>query len=402
VTDFDVIVVGARCAGSPTAMLLAHRGCKVLVVDRSTFPSDTISTHVVHPLAIAALGRWGVLDGLVASGCPPIDTYSFDFGQFAITGSPGTAESPVAYCPRRTVLDKLLVDAAVAAGAEVHEGFVVDEILRDGDRVTGIRGHRKDGPVTDITARVVIGADGRNSVVAKAVRPVEYNQKPPLECAYYSYWSDLPMHGRFEIYIREQLGFAAAETHDGLTMVVGGWPYAQFEARKADFEGNYERMFENVPKFAARIRGAKRVERVFGAITQNAFRKPFGPGWALVGDAGYTKDPITAQGIVDAFRDAELVAQGLDAAFGGSTSFETAMTSYQTTRDTQVLPMYEMTCQIAALAPPPPDLAQLLGAVHGNQSAMDDFCRANAGTISPAQFFAPENVGRILAQSSAR
>lgn len=124
---YDAIVVGARCAGSPTAMLLARKGYRVLVVDRATFPSDTISTHVVHPLGVAALASWGLLDRLAATGCPPIHTYAFDFGPFTLSGAPGTAEAPVAYCPRRTVLDKLLVDAAVAAGAEVREGFTVEK-----------------------------------------------------------------------------------------------------------------------------------------------------------------------------------------------------------------------------------------------------------------------------------
>ena len=127
---YDAIIVGARCAGSPTAMLLARMGYRVLLVDRASFPSDTLSTHVLHPLGTAALARWGLLERLVATGCPPIDTYAFDFGPFAITGSPGTADAPVAYCPRRTILDKLLVDAAAEAGAEVREDFSVDEIGR--------------------------------------------------------------------------------------------------------------------------------------------------------------------------------------------------------------------------------------------------------------------------------
>ncbi len=138
--QYDVIVVGARCAGSPTAMLLARQGYRVLLVDRATFPSDTISTHVIQPTGIAALNRWGLLDQLLLTGCPPVGTYAFDFGPFTIAGSPGTDDSPVAYAPRRTILDKLLVDAAAAAGAEVREGFTVQEILTDGGRVTGIRG----------------------------------------------------------------------------------------------------------------------------------------------------------------------------------------------------------------------------------------------------------------------
>ena len=122
---FDAIVVGARCAGSPTAMLLARKGYRVLVVDRATFPSDTVSTHILHPRAVDAISRWGLLDRMVASGCPPIHTYAFDFGPFTLSGAPGTKHMPVGYCPRRTILDKLLVDAAADAGADVREGVTV-------------------------------------------------------------------------------------------------------------------------------------------------------------------------------------------------------------------------------------------------------------------------------------
>ena len=167
--QFDVIVVGARCAGSPTALLLARRGYKVLVVDRATFPSDTVSTHLVHPPGAAALKRWGLLDRLIATGCPPIDTYAFDFGPLTIEGAPGTADSPFAYGPRRTVLDKLLVDAASEAGAEVREAFTVEDIVMDDNRVVGIRGHAKDGRSVTEYAKVVVGADGRYSRVADAV-----------------------------------------------------------------------------------------------------------------------------------------------------------------------------------------------------------------------------------------
>jgi len=127
-TAYDAIIVGARCAGSPTAMLLARKGYRVLVVDRATFPSDTVSSHVVHPLGAAALGRWGLLDRLTATGCPPMHTYAFDFGPFTLAGSPGTADAPVGYCARRTVLDKLLVDAAAEARADIREGFMVEEL----------------------------------------------------------------------------------------------------------------------------------------------------------------------------------------------------------------------------------------------------------------------------------
>src|SRR4029077_4255903 len=134
-TAYDAIIVGARCAGSPTAMLLARKGYRVLVVDRATFPSDTVSSHVVHPLGAAALARWGLLDRLTATGCPPIHTYAFDFGPFTIAGSPGTTDAPVACCARRTVLGNLLVDAAAEDGADIREGFTVEELLIEDGRL---------------------------------------------------------------------------------------------------------------------------------------------------------------------------------------------------------------------------------------------------------------------------
>jgi flavin-dependent dehydrogenase len=400
--QFDVIVVGARCAGSPAAMLLAHRGYRVLVVDRATFPSDTVSTHILHPLAVRALSQWGLLERLKATGCPPMHTYTFDFGPFTIKGEPGTLDSPVAYCPRRTVLDKLLVDAAAEAGAEVREGFTVDELLIADGRAVGIRGRSKDGASIVERGRVIIGADGRRSLVAEAVRPLQYDEKPPLLAGYYSYWSGLPDDGSLAQFIRDYRGFGVAPTHDGLTMIIVGWPYAEFAENKKDIEGNYLKTIDLVPAFAERLRGARREAPLAGAAVPNYFRKPYGPGWALVGDAGYNKDFITAQGILDAFRDAGLCASALDDYFGGRRSFDDAMAGYQRTRDERVKPMYEFTCQLATLEPPPPELKQLLGAVHGNQEAMDAFARVNAGTTSPAEFFAPENVERIAAAAASR
>ncbi|HUP99372.1 MAG TPA: NAD(P)/FAD-dependent oxidoreductase [Aeromicrobium sp.] len=400
--QYDVIVIGARCAGSPTAMLLARKGYKVLVVDRATFPSDTVSTHLVHPLGVSAMERWGLLDRMLATDCPPIDTYAFDFGPVVISGAPGTDEAPVAYAPRRTVLDKLLVDAASEAGAEVRENFTVEEVLVDVGRVTGIRGHGKGGASVTERAGVVVGADGRYSLVARAVEAEQYNEKAPILQAYYSYWSGLPMNGRFETYVRPHRGFAAWPTNDDLTLIVGGWPVAEADANKSDVEGNFVKSIEMAPAFAERFAAANREVRFAGTAVENFFRKPFGPGWALVGDAGYNKDFITAQGIQDAFRDAEMCASALDESFSGVRDFDDAMGDYQSTRDQHVLPMYEFTAELASLEPPPPEMQQLLGAVHGNQQAMDGFARVAAGVTSPAEFFSEENVGQIFAAAAAR
>jgi flavin-dependent dehydrogenase len=388
--DFDVIIVGARCAGSPTAMLLARKGYRVLLVDRASFPSDTVSSHVVHAPGLAALRRWGLLDTVISTGCPPIETYSFDFGPFTIAGAPHPHDGiSNAYAPRRTVLDKILVDAADQAGAEVRERFAVDDVVMEDGAVVGIRGHDLGGgtPVFE-RARDVVGADGRNSHVAAAVRPEQYNVKPMLEWAYYTYFRDLPV-GAFETFIRPDRGWAAIPTNDDLTLVIQGWPYAEASAYKADVEANYLATFELEPSFAERVRGATRVERFAGGAVPNFFRTPYGPGWALVGDAGYTKDPITAQGISDAFRDAELCAGALDDAFSGRRAFDDAMAGYQHARDERAMPMYELTTQLATLAPPPPQLAQALASMAGNRGAMDAFVSVMAGTLSPVELFEP-------------
>jgi 2-polyprenyl-6-methoxyphenol hydroxylase-like FAD-dependent oxidoreductase len=396
-SEYDVIVIGARCAGSPTAMLLARKGYKVLAVDRATFPSDTISTHLIHPPGLSALKRWGLLDRVVATGCPAIATYAFDMGPFVISGSPGNGDVAVSYGPRRTVLDKLLVDAASEAGTEIREGFVVEEVTVDAGRVTGIRGHGKGGGSITERAHVVVGADGLHSIDAKTVSPEQYDEQPVLQASYYTYWSGLSMAGRFEAYDRGTRVFAAWPTNDGLTVLIVGWPFAEFDANKRDVEGEYRRAIELVPAFADRVRDATREERFIGAAVPNYFRKPFGAGWALVGDAGYNKDFITAQGISDAFRDAELCANAIDNALSGSSPFETAMSAYQSARDGYAMPRFAFTCNFAKMAPPPPDMQQLFSAVHGNQDAMDGFARVVAGVTSPADFFSPENVARILA-----
>jgi 2-polyprenyl-6-methoxyphenol hydroxylase-like FAD-dependent oxidoreductase len=400
--DYDAIVVGARCAGSPTAMLLARKGYRVLLVDKATFPSDTMSTHIIHPPGVAALERWGLLERLDATSCPAFDRYSLDFGPLSIAGSLRPAEGIArARCPRRVVLDKLLVDAAAEAGAEVRESFTVEEVIAEDGRVTGIRGRARGGASATERARVVIGADGRNSLVAKTVAAPRYNEQPALQAGYYAYWSGVPVDG-FEIFSRPYRGFAAAPTHDGLTMIVGGVPQAEFPTFKKDVAGNFMAMLELAPEFAERVHAGTREERFVGtADLPNFFRTPYGEGWALVGDAGYHKDPITAQGISDAFRDAEALAEGLDAVFAGRDGFGAAMAAYQRARDEHVLPIFEFTLQFATLEPPPEEMQQLFGAMRANQDAMDDFVSVIAGTVPAPQFFAPENVGRIMASAAA-
>ena len=384
---YDAIIVGARCAGAATAMLLAGKGYDVLLVDRASFPSDTVSTHVIHPPGLTALRRWGLLDDLVATGCPWLPEYSFDFGPTVITGTPGGADGTAGgYAPRRIVLDELLVRAAQKTGAELREGFSVTELIVDGGRVIGVRGHARGGLEVSEYARVVIGADGAHSRVAEQVNARRYREVPVLASAYYAYWSSVPVEGARWI-LRPGRGFGLIPTNDGLTLILAAWPQAEVAQVKQDLQGSYRR--EVLAALGEWLDGGRQETRVVGQGVPNRFRTPYGPGWALVGDAGYAKDPVTAQGISDAFHCAEMCAGALDAAWHGSRGYDEALGEYQQHRDERALAMYEFTTQLADLAvPPPPEMQQLLGAIAGNQKAMDKFASMFAGALPVPDFFA--------------
>ncbi|GAC1468061.1 MAG: NAD(P)/FAD-dependent oxidoreductase [Ktedonobacteraceae bacterium] len=398
---YDAIVVGARCAGSPTALLLARKGYRVLLVDKATFPSDAPRGIYIHQPGIAQLKRWGLLDRLAASNCPPIGKMALDLGPVTLVGSPPPVNSvSVGYAPRRKVLDTILVEAAVEAGVELREGFAVQEVLMNGDQVTGIRGHAPGGATVTEQARIVIGADGIHSLVARTVQAPTYHTKPTLDCAYYTYHSGVSLEGA-ELYQRGTRWFGVVSTNDGLVYSFVQIPHRELHTFRADLAGNYQHVFDLAPQLAERLRSGKIEEHFVGASDlPNFFRKPYGPGWALVGDAGYHKDPYTAQGISDAFRDAELLAEAIDAGFSGQHSLSEALANYERQRNEHVLPMYEFTCQLASFEPPPPQMQHLFAAVYGNQVETNRFLGTIAGTVPIPEFFSPENVGRILASGS--
>jgi flavin-dependent dehydrogenase len=394
---YDVAVVGARCAGAPSAMLLARNGYRVLLVDRVAFPSDTLSTHFIHAPGVARLERWGLLDRVAASNCPPVTSYRIDVGPFALTGSPPAVDGvTTAYAPRRTVLDKILVDAAAAAGAEVREKFVVDDLCFEDDRVAGIRGRTASGtPVTE-RARLVIGADGVHSAVARMVRATIDQEKPAVACAYYTYWSDVSVP-RVELYPRPGSVIIAFPTNDGLVCTFMEWPREQFQVVRADIEGQCLKMVEQLPALAERLRSGKRAARFMGTgDLPNFFRRAHGPGWALVGDAGYHKDPNGAHGISDAFRDAELLARAVDAGLSGREPLEQALAGYERQRNESAQPLFELNFQMATLQPPPPEMQALFGALRGNQADTDRLIGAVVGAVPIPEFFAPANIQRIM------
>lgn len=402
---YDAIVVGARCAGAPTAMLLARKGYRMLLLDKARFPSDTVSTHIIWPHGAEIMDRWGLLDRLAATNCPPIALkMTFDVGPFALRGgvtAPNRGRG--GFCPRRTVLDKILVDGAVESGAELREEVTVEALVRDGDRIAGVKARTRSGTPFEERARIVIGADGVHSFVAKAVAAHEYDTRPPLATFYYSYYSGFASEDVEQYVGVPYEGAACFPTNDGLTLIAAAWPSSRFHEVRTDIEGHVKRVHESIPSVRERMASARREEKWVGtAGVPNYFRTPYGNGWALVGDAGYCKDPITAQGISDSFIDAEHLADAIDAGFSVRRPLSAAMAGYTAARDERVKPLYEFTCELAKLEPPPPEMQQLFGALHGNQEATNQFYAAITGAMPLPAFMDPENIGRIVAAAAGR
>jgi flavin-dependent dehydrogenase len=391
---YDVIIVGARVAGSATAMLLARQGVRVLVVDRASFPSDTLSTHQVQVPGIARLSRWGVLDPILAAGTPPTRQVRFDqrsdHSGVAFSARMPTVDGVDFMCsPRRTLLDHTLVEAARAAGAQVRENVAVEELVERDGRVAGIRAKEKGGPAFTEHAPLVIGADGRTSVVARAVRAREYRVIPARTMAFYTYWADVPVAGG-EIYGRDGRAVGLWPTNDGLVMSYLAGPVGGFDQFRRDVEGNALRAFDEVG-VGARLRAGRRVERYRGTPDLPArFRQPYGPGWALVGDAGLMLDPITGLGISDALRDAESLSNAI------VTGGKRALPDFHKARDRAARPAYDFTAMLARLAPPRPAELALFRALKANSEYADMFIAALTGAIPLRRFMSPAVIIRLI------
>jgi flavin-dependent dehydrogenase len=395
--SYDAIVVGARAAGSSTAMLLARKGLHVLAVDRATFPSDTISTHQVQLPGVARLQRWGLLERLDDAGTPATRHLGFHASAAELDGHfPMFDGVDALYSPRRTLLDAILVDAAREAGTEVRENFTVDELVFADGTVTGIRGREGNGaPVTE-DARIVIGADGKHSIVAKSVSAPVEREISPRTVASYTYWSGLPTDGG-EVHQKDRRAAGLWPTNDGLTLSYVAWPIDEFDRFRADIGGNHVATLAAMGDLGERVHAAERAERIRTTPdVPNVVRVPHGPGWALVGDAGLVMDPITGQGIGHAFADAELAADAIAAGLEGAMTLDDALAGYRRTRDRDRLPMWDFTTELAAFGPPKPEERVLFEALAGNQVETDRFFGVITGAISPGEYFSPANLRRVI------
>jgi flavin-dependent dehydrogenase len=344
--SYDVIVVGARCAGAATAMLLASEGLQVLAIDGGRYGTDTLSTHALMRCGVLQLHRWGILDAVRSAGTPTVRTTSFHYGDEVaeVEIQPRDGVDGL-YAPRRTLIDKLLVDAARQSGAEVVYGAKLIELLRSDDgRVSGIVLKNPEGGVFQARAGLVIGADGMRSTVASLVGAEPYATARHTTAVVFSYWSDTELAG-YHWYYRPGVSAGAIATNDGLTCVFAAVPPKRFrEEIRLDVAAGYRRVLEECgANLAAAIDGGHRAEKYRGFPGRvGYFRQSWGPGWALVGDAGYFKDPLTAHGMTDALIDAEFLAR---AVVKGS---DRDLADYQRTRDNRARALFEATDAIAS------------------------------------------------------
>ena len=396
---YDVIIVGGRCAGAPLACLLARRGLKVLLVDKATFPSDLPHGHFIHWQGPKRLQAWGLLDR-VALTCPAISEQLVDLGDFPLLAQ-NIAQDGVAwgYGPRRILLDMVLRDAAAESGAELRDRFIVDEYLFDGDTMTGIGGRSSTGVVSHEHAAIVVGADGRNSPLARAVHAEVYHSTPPVACYYFSYWSGAKTHA-FELYQRTvaRRVIFSFKTSDDLFAVFVGAPIDEFLTLRSDIYRHFMEAVDLVPEFSERLRAGRLAERFYGAADlPNFYRRPYGPGWALVGDAGCHKDPYMALGIADALRDADLLTTAIADGLGGSRPLEDALADYERTRNDLSSAEYHQNLSAARFEPVPPLVLKIREAVRSNPAEATRLAMARAGMIDSTQFFSDENLQRLLA-----
>lgn len=393
--DFDTIIVGARCAGASTAMLLARHGHRVLLVDRAHFPSEVPQGHFVHRHGPPRLARWGLLDKIVRSGCPPVASIVSYFGDFRLASNDLELDGVAwGYGPRRSVLDKILVDAACEAGAELAAGVAVEGLLTREGRVVGVQttGGRQ------ITARLTIGADGKHSQVARGVQATQYETVPTLACWYFTYFRDVPEPG-FEMHVLPQRrAIFAHPTNDQLMAVFVGWPIEEYPSVRGDLEASFMAALDLAPGLGERIRAGQRAERFFGTGDMpNFFRQPYGPGWALVGDAGCHKDPYLALGICDALRDAELLAEAAHSGLSEARPLDEALSDYAAQRDEAAMPGYRENLHAAQLAPVPADVLRLRQGLRHSPIDATRFALATHSRIPREEFFNATNLERILA-----
>jgi flavin-dependent dehydrogenase len=346
-SHYDVIVVGARCAGAATAFLLARSGAKVLLIDRQHYGSDTMSTHALMRSAVLQLKRWGLIPRIAAAGTPAIRSTTFHYGDEAVHVDIKPDHGvDCLLAPRRTVLDPLLVDAAREAGAEVRHGVALSGLqFASNGRVIGVSLRDSGGACMTIRSDIVIGADGRQSTVAQLVNAQVLVEGSNASGVVFGYFADVNGDG-LHWHFAKNAAAGVIPTNSG-HCIFAAVPTSQFVTTFRDdaMGGFLQVLASNSPELCANVERATLIGRLRNFRGAKSYlRHCHGAGWALVGDAGYFKDPLTAHGITDALRDAQLLSQGI--VEGGTRGLE----SYERERDALSLPLMRTTDAIASFS----------------------------------------------------
>jgi 2-polyprenyl-6-methoxyphenol hydroxylase-like FAD-dependent oxidoreductase len=343
---YDVVIIGARCAGAATALLLARRGAKVLLVDRQDYGTDTMSTHALMRTGVLQLHRWGLLNSVMAEDTPEVRTTTFHYGSEQLVIAMKEEHGFAYLCaPRRTVLDRILVDAARAAGADVRHNVVLSSLHFGAEnRVTGASLRNSAGHEVAVSCEMVIGADGRQSTVAKLVNAETLSESKSASGSVYGYFEALHRDG-FHWHFANQAAASIIPTNASRHCVVASVPdWAFSDVFRGDVEAGFLRVLAlNSQQLHDDVRNARLVGRFRGFPGRRGFfRQAHGAGWALVGDAGYFKDPLTAHGITDSLRDAELLARAV------CDARPQAFHTYQDMRDALSKKLFDITDAIAS------------------------------------------------------
>ncbi|MBR8638283.1 NAD(P)/FAD-dependent oxidoreductase [Streptomyces tuirus] len=393
---YDVIVVGARCAGAPAAMLLARAGYDVLLLEKARFPRDIMSSHYIHQPGIALLDRWGLLNRLRATDAPPIDRVVYHVGDdIKLEGCslPVDGHSS-AYAPRRFVLDPILVEGAVAAGVELREGCQVTDLLFEDDRVVGVRFRTSNGGESVERARLVVGADGMRSSVARLVNAKVLVEDAPRTCTYYSYWDGLD--AGFELYDKPSRWVGVIPTNGGRTLVMAYFPQSEFDAvRRAAAPAFHQNVRTTAPELYERMSEAEQAERLYGTGEQlNFLRQASGRGWALVGDAAHHKDSIAARGIMDAFIQAHLLTDRIGEDLHDESRLNKALRRYARDLDKRFMDFYQSTLSVADLRVPESKL-RMFRAISGDQELVDRYFATLSGAIDVKDFYNAQLLAKL-------
>ena len=391
-----MIVVGARCAGSPLATMLARAGVRVCLVDRAGFPSDTPSTHGIQPPGVKILDQLGVLDAILEE-TPAIEqgVLAFDDIRVELTGITRLLGAPFVNI-RRVTLDAMLLEAAASAGVEVRTATTVTGLVESAGRVVGV-----ETTAGVLRAPLVVGADGARSTVARLVGAGEYHRTAPRRIFLWSYFEGID-EGERRMWVGSvgDNSYLASPTDAGLFLAAFVAPLERRSELRRDRQAGFEAGLSGWPELAQQVQGARRVGPVrMMSRWHGYFRESAGPGWVLVGDAGHFKDPTPGQGISDALRQTVALVPAVERALGGVEPPDRALREWWAWRDRDAWEMYWFAQDMGATDRAPLLLRAIQVRFAAEPRIVEDFLRVLGHDLAPSELFTPSLVLSVLAEA---